>query len=169
MRALFKKFRILFCLALVFLLTGCQALNNKWLRVRRGKNPDAAKARLRLPNFMGPKGNVERFFQSYGQKDWRAMDGAFSTYSDLHFIKDGVLLDFETYVEIIPEVIVGNPVFNSAEDRAQVDVKFVIEKIHRQSGALVQSKGRGTFVMTEKGSWDILGYVGDPFWSDIKK
>jgi len=71
-------------------------------------------------------------------------------------------------VEIIPEVIVGNPVFNSAEDRAQVNVEFVIEKIHRLSGALVQSKGRGTFVLTEKGSWDILGYVGDPFWSDIK-
>jgi hypothetical protein len=68
------------------------------------------------------------------------------------------------YVEIMADVDVKRPQFNEARDKAQVDVKFEIEKIVGNSGALHRSRGSGSFVVASKGRWEILGYVGDPFW-----
>lgn len=151
------------------ILSGCQIINNKWIRVRRGKSPNVTRMKLRLPNFVGPKQNVEKFFQAYKRKDWKEMESAFDKYADVYSMKDGVLLDFETYTEIDLDLVVSEPLFNSADDRARVNVEFTMEKIHRQTGSLTQMKGKGIFVLTEKGNWDILGYLGEPFWGKPKK
>ena len=148
----------------LLLLSGCQIWNNKWIRVRRGPNPEATRIQLGMPVLMGPKEQVERFFHAYARKDWKGMATVLDEFSDLHYIQDKVQKDFDRYVEIIVEVKVKRPVFNDARDKAQVDVKFEIEKIDQTSGALHQAKGSGSFVVASKGGWEILGYIGDPFW-----
>lgn len=168
MRARFRKTSRVWTsgLLLILFLSGCQIANNKWLRIHREHHQDVTNVKLKLVSFVGPKDRVERFFQSYQLRDWKAMDAALTPYSDLHFIKEKVEEDFKKYAELIPEIAVASPKFNDAHDKAQVNVEFSIEKIDRVTGSLYKNKGTGTFVLTEKGSWDITGYVGDPFWGD---
>jgi hypothetical protein len=97
------------------------------------------------------------------------MESAIEDRSDLRLIKDMAHDDFQKYVEIRARISLKKAVYNKAEDRAQVDAEFSIEKIDAQSGALHVAKGAGSFVMTSRGGWAILGYVGDPFWGSGKK
>lgn len=172
MRAPFEKIKSPWrnravCLFLVFVLSGCQMMNNKWIRIRRGPNPDVQKSKLRLPSFVGPKERVEKFFIAYQQRDWKSMEGYMDKYSDLRFlIKEGVEADFKKYVDLIPDIKAAAPTFNDAQDKAEVSVRFSIEKIDAATGSLHRRRGEGSFVLTEKGNWDILGYVGDPFWGE---
>lgn len=163
------RFRIFFVCLLILLMSGCTVWNNKWIRIRRGKNPDVNRVKLRIPSFVGPKERVERFFQAYQRRDWKDMLAMLDPSSDIRFIEDDVKADFEKHGELVAEIIAESPVYNKEEDRAQVVVQFDIERIHRQTGALFKSKGKGTFVLRERGAWDILGYLGDPFWVDSKK
>lgn len=157
------------CVGLWIMGSGCQLLNNKWIRVRRGGNPDVARSKISIPGLLGPRERVQRFFSSYQLRDWKGMESTVESRSDLLFLKDQFLEDFQKYIEIVAKVTLDKAIFNKAEDRAQVRVEFRIEKIDANSGALTVVQGTGSFVMTSRGQWDILGYVGDPFWGEGKK
>ncbi len=155
----------------LLLLAGCGAintniLNNKWLRIHKGKNPDVAASRLKMPNLRAPNERVVQLFQKYQMKDWKGMKGMMTKYSDVQWIADRVKDDFDRYVTISAEVWPAKPIFNKDQDRAEVTIEFTIEKILAQNGTLTSVHGRGTFVLADRAGWDILGYVGDPFWGD---
>ncbi len=152
-----------------FLLAACQLPNYKWTRVRKDRSADVARSRLNLKSFFGPKEKVENFFNAYRQKDWKTMESMMSAYSDLRFVKDRVEEDFRAYVEIVPLVWTEEPVYNEEQDRVRIQVQFAVEKIQMNSGSLSRREGRGAFILTRKGGWDIVGYVGDPFWGVADK
>lgn len=148
------------------LLTGCRLLNNKWIRIHRDKNPDVAKVRLKLPSFRGPKERVHQLFVNYQMKDWKGIQDLLTRESDMHYLREKMLDDFKRYVQITAEVWVEDPTFNEAQDRAQVMAEFAVEKIQQGTGSLIRTRGKGMFVLADRGGWDIYGYVGDPFWGD---
>lgn len=150
------------CLCMI-LLTGCQLLNNRYIRVHKTK-PDVTKIKIKVHSFRGPKEKVEGFFHSYKSGDMKSMEGSYCRQCDMTRIKDGVTDDYKLYTEILPDVETDDPVFNAAQDRVQVFVRFTIQKIHRYSGALFECKGKGHFVLGNDGGWTIMGYIGDPFW-----
>jgi len=170
MRELCRRgFAGLFAAVLTVALAGCELTNNKWIRVRRDKNPDVARIRLKLADYRGPKERVEKFLRSYQNKSWADMENSLGPRADLRQMKDAITADFTTYGYLETEVWAEEPVFNSDQDRARVSVRFAVEKIHAQSGSIVKVRGSGVFVMTESGGWDIIGYIGDPFWAEGKR
>lgn len=152
---------------LLILLSGCSVVNNKWIRIHR-TNPEATLIKMKAPNVRGPKERVEKFFHAYGLKEWKDIEGALTRYSDLHFMKDRLEADFFKYSEITPQIFAEEPVFNKVQDRARVRVNFEIEKIQSNNGQMTKTRGSGTFVLMDQAGWDIISYVGDPFWDETK-
>mgnify|MGYP001611342675 CR=1 FL=1 len=97
------------------------------------------------------------------------MESALDAESDLRSIHDQVQADFDVFADMELVLKIEPPVFNDAQDKAQIRVHFEMEKIDSRTGALILQNGSGMFVLTSKGNWDILGYIGDPFWGEGKK
>ena len=162
-----SPFALLFILPA--LISGCQISNNPWVRIHHGKNPDVVRSKLKLPNFRSPKERVSKFFGCYALKDWKGMESNLAAYSDLHFIKDKITPDFKKYAELHPEVVIQEPVFNEAGDRAKIQVHFVVDKIDEANGKFYQVKGQGLYVLVDSAGWEIIAYIGDPFWDEVRK
>ncbi|MBI4179345.1 hypothetical protein HY522_07990 [bacterium] len=162
MNALFRLVAVVLCLA----VSGCDLINNKWIRVHRDnpKEREGTPKKMRPPNFRGPVERVEKFFSSYGRKSWDDLESSLTRRSDLRYLQAAVQADFEKYDAIRPKVTASDADFNAARDRARVAVEFEIEKIEKTTGRLYVTRGKGTFVLADERGWDVTGYVGDPFW-----
>ena len=169
MRVRFNRTAAILAAFLLISLSACKILNNKLLRIHRSTKNDVIRSRMKLPNFIGPTEKVERFFQYYKNRDWKSMESSLNVESDFLSLQKQVRADFDAFVDMEIDLKVEHPEFNDAQDKAQVRVKFEIEKIQARTGSLIIQSGSGLFILSEKGNWDILGYLGDPFWGEGRK